>query len=186
MRSTLLILLAIALLTSLAWGQQPQSVGPTHVVYATKMDVSAPLRDLAKPIEPWEFGTPDREIPNHPPHDFPQGPVSLDGALQTGQASRTLGPPTLNFDGVNNNCGCLPPDTNMDVGPNHIVQTVNIHFDIFDKSGNSLMGVTPMNSLWSGFGGGCEFGNNGAPTVNYDELADRWVIQLAEFTVAQC
>ena len=74
----------------------------------------------------------------------------------------------------------------MDVSASHIVQTVNIHFDIFDRSGNSLMGVTPMNSLWAGFGGGCEFGNDGDPTVNYDEAADRWVIEQFDFANAQC
>ncbi|MCH7678410.1 T9SS type A sorting domain-containing protein [candidate division KSB1 bacterium] len=186
MRHLLSILFITLLLASMAWGQEPQSVGPTHVTYPTKIDISKPLRDLARPFEEWESGTLDREVRNHPPHDFPQCPEGLDGALQTAPATRTLGPPTLNFEGVNNNCGCLPPDTNMDVGPNHIIQTVNIHFDIFDKSGNSLMGVTPMNSLWSGFGGGCEFGNDGDPTVNYDEAADRWIIEQFDFATAQC
>ena len=110
MRHLLSILFITVLLASLAWGQQPQSVGPTHVTYPTKVDISEPLRDLARPGQEWEFGTPVREMPNHPPHDFPQGPEGLDAALQTAHAGRTLGPPTLNFEGVNNNCGCLPPD----------------------------------------------------------------------------
>lgn len=114
MRFLLAILFITVLLASLAWGQQ--SVGPTHIIYPSKMDISAPLRDLAKPIENWEL-LPEREIPNRPSRKIQQGPVSLDGALQTAAAGRTFGPPTLNFEGLDNTCNCFPPDPNYGCWP---------------------------------------------------------------------
>src|SRR5256886_16592283 len=69
-----------------------------------------------------------------------------------------------------------PPDTNGDVGPNHYVQTVNTDFAIFNKSGTAIYGPVAINTLWSGFGGGCQSNNDGDPTVIYDPISDRWVI----------
>src|SRR5919106_186517 len=64
--------------------------------------------------------------------------------------------------------GTLPPDTVGDVGPKHYIQMVNTAFAIYDKNGNLLVGPTPINALWSGFGGACETQNNGDPIVRYD------------------
>ena len=70
----------------------------------------------------------------------------------------------------------------MAVGPNHVVTMANLHFQIFDKSGNSLFGPAANNTLWSGFGGPCQIENAGDPVVLYDQLADRWL--LSQFTSA--
>ncbi|MEA3292208.1 MAG: CARDB domain-containing protein [Pseudomonadota bacterium] len=83
--------------------------------------------------------------------------------------------PGVNFEGIPAT-GSLPPDTVGDVGPNHYVQTVNTALAIYDKSGNLLAGPTPINALWSGFGGPCETQNRGDPVVRYDHLADRWLV----------
>jgi hypothetical protein len=53
---------------------------------------------------------------------------------------------------------------------------VNTVFAIYDKQGNLLAGPSPINTLWSGFGGPCETENNGDPIVRYDHLADRWLL----------
>ena len=61
-------------------------------------------------------------------------------------------PPLLTFlgtDRVTSGCNCRPPDTNGDVGPNHYVQTVNIGFRVFDKSGNPLTPFTTYNSFFA-------------------------------------
>ena len=53
--------------------------------------------------------------------------------------------PLLTFDGVSaaqSGCGCFPPDSNGDVGPNHYVNAVNSAFRVFDKSGNPLSRMT--------------------------------------------
>jgi uncharacterized repeat protein (TIGR01451 family) len=103
-----------------------------------------------------------------------------------------LAPTTLlNFDGVGNGfTGPLgtftvtgaPSDANGRVGPNHYVQTVNTDFAIFNKSGTAIYGPAPVNTLWSGFGGGCETNNDGDPVVLYDPIADRWLI--SQFSVS--
>ena len=61
-----------------------------------------------------------------------------------------------------------------------MVTMANLHFQIFDKSGNSLFGPAANNTLWSGFGGPCQTENAGDPVVLYDQLADRWI--LTQFT----
>ena len=61
-------------------------------------------------------------------------------------------PPLLTFDGINSAqslCGCFPPDTNGDVGPNHYVETTNVSIKIFDKNGNTLSGPTSFNSFFA-------------------------------------
>ena len=90
--------------------------------------------------------------------------------------------PIITFDGNSNLCGCSPPDPNGAVGPNHVVTMANLHFQIFDKSGNSLFGPAANNTLWSGFGGDCQTDNAGDPVVLYDQLADRWI--LTQFTTS--
>ena len=69
-----------------------------------------------------------------------------------------------------------PPDPNGDIGPNHYLQLVNSSLAVFDRSGNALYGPVLINTLWRGFGGGCETSTDGDPTVKYDRRADRWII----------
>ena len=63
--------------------------------------------------------------------------------------------PLLTFDGITaaqSGCGCFPPDSNGDVGPNHYVNAVNSSFRVFDKSGNPLTPATTFNSLFAPLG----------------------------------
>jgi hypothetical protein len=102
-----------------------------------------------------------------------------DGALQTGAGASTepSAPSVLaNFEGVNNVNGVLPPDPTGDIGPNHYVQMVNLSFAIWDRAGNKLYGPADTSTLWQGFGGPCETSNDGDPIVQYDHLADRWMM----------
>jgi hypothetical protein len=75
-----------------------------------------------------------------------------------------------------------PPDTDGDVGPNHYFQLVNTDFAIFNKSGTAILGPVPTNTIWSGFGGGCQSNNDGDGNVLYDPIANRWVI--SQFSVS--
>ena len=78
---------------------------------------------------------------------------------------------------MGNTCGCAPPDSDGDVGPNHYVEAVNESIKIFDKNGNTLSGPTSYNSFFSGLTGTpCANANDGDPFVLYDQVADRWVI----------
>jgi Bacterial Ig domain len=105
-----------------------------------------------------------------------------DGALQlsSGPLVNTVSGP--GFEGVDAS-GFAPPDTNMAVGPNHIVQWVNVRFAIFNKSGIMLPGYPkPGNAFWQGFGGPCESRNDGDPIIQYDVVADRWI--ATQFTAS--
>ena len=72
----------------------------------------------------------------------------------------------------------VPPDPNIAVGPNHIVQWVNNAFMVFDKSGAPLM-QAPVDdaTFWGGVYGTCyQFGGFSDPIVQYDRVANRWVV----------
>src|SRR5437867_8942389 len=109
--------------------------------------------------------------------DYPSFQSVLDGAFQS---IPSIPPPLLTFDGINfstSGCGCYPPDTNGDVGPNHYVATVNTGFRVYDKLGNPLAPFTTYNSFFAPLvGTPCQNLNRGDPFAFYDQLADRWVV----------
>jgi hypothetical protein len=111
--------------------------------------------------------------------------VGLPSALAEIKAS-TNGTP------VDPNARVAPPDTTGDVGPNHYVQWVNLRYAIYtltrnannEISGFNLVPGFPKNGnvVWQGFGGRCQSDNDGDPIVQYDQLADRWI--LTQFAVS--
>jgi uncharacterized repeat protein (TIGR01451 family) len=82
--------------------------------------------------------------------------------------------PILNFPGVQS--GSSPPDDTGDVGPSHFLQGDNgpggSRVTIYDKSGNQLAQFN-MESLATT--GPCSNGYCD-PIIQYDEMADRWLI----------
>lgn len=144
-------------------------------------DTSPPLRSM-RPILTRQ---PDRQEPDN---ENPILPGKLKGASVVDTVVKSItGPfamptPMLNFDGMYNVWGPLPPDTNGDVGPNHYVQNVNSGISIYTKAGALLWGPANTNTLWQGFGGPCETRNDGDGIVLYDPLADRW--NISQFTSA--
>ena len=119
-------------------------------------------------------------------HPLPQTPSRepsdpIQAVRQIVQAV-TMPTPSLTFGGITSaasGCGCLPPDTHGDVGPNHYIQAVNSSIKIFDKTGATLSGPTTYNSFFSAMGAGTPCGinqNRGDGFVFYDHLADRWVV----------
>jgi hypothetical protein len=165
----------------------PDDSGP-----AVQSDVSPPLTQLAIGVTP----EPDKKDKKEKKKD---GMLPLHGGSQAAtdpalQASAGTGAaPTLglDFEGVGQgftgpagtySVNSAPPDPNGAVGPNNYVQIVNEAFAIFDKSGTAIYGPVPTNTLWSGFGGGCQSNNDGDATVVYDRAADRWVFQ--QFSVS--
>src|SRR5215469_15381025 len=90
----------------------------------------------------------------------------------------------LSFDGIPG--GALtPPDPNMAVGPNHIVQIVNARWSVYDKAGNLYAGFPKtLASIWTNLGLPCA-ANAGDPIAQYDRLADRWFLsELGAFSKA--
>jgi hypothetical protein len=149
------------------------------VMPVVKFAVSPPLRSMTPLIakECTLRENEDRDILANLP---PLGPVVPDPVVQRVLGRIGIPAPIISFDGNSNLCGCSPPDPNGAVGPNHVVTMANLHFQIFDKSGNSLFGPAANNTLWAGFGGDCQTDNSGDPVVIYDQLADRWL--LSQFT----
>jgi len=160
-----------------------------RLIHELKHDVSAPLAELDRmtPAQPHRFSPRLLKIlPTGPTVNAPSYPVP-DAALQ-----HTALPPVaanlgLNIDGLGQGqYGFLldfsPPDTNGAVGATQYVQWVNAELAVFDKvTGALVVGPTDGNALWAGFGGGCEANNDGDPVVQYDKMANRWV--LTQFSI---
>ncbi|HLF55350.1 MAG TPA: carboxypeptidase-like regulatory domain-containing protein [Thermoanaerobaculia bacterium] len=75
----------------------------------------------------------------------------------------------------------LPPDTNHDVGPSHIVETTNLLVRVYDKSGAPATAPFRMSTLFLPLGGICSTHDDGDPIVLYDPLADRWLLSQFAF-----
>jgi len=159
---------------------QQSSNGPV-VIKSIQNDKSARLSQI--PVIRPEKSRPDpdlnelRTLGNRGPKNQPPS-LTIDPVIQDSFSAPTanIASTLQNFEGVNNVNGVLPPDTNGDVGPNHYMQWVNLSFAIYSKSGALLYGPAAGNTLWSGFGGACQSTNDGDPIVQYDHLADRWMV----------
>ena len=164
-----------------------QAPGPTTVRRDVHHDVSPPLLEMIRNVRPGNHeereAEPRRSIPL-PPGFTPlfDDPVRLQNPLAF---SPQL---ALNFEGLGDGqynfwVEYVPPDTNGAVGLTQYVQWVNTYFAVFDKRTGALVaGPAPGNSLWTGFGGGCDNNNDGDPIVLFDKLANRWV--MGQFSVS--
>src|SRR5437762_4041687 len=103
-----------------------QMVGPARIDQDLRTLPEVPPgpkieRPLLKPgLHGTETRTGSEETPS-----FPQFQSLLGKILQP---VPNMPPPLLTFDGISSAesfCGCIPPDTNGDVGPNHYVETTN-------------------------------------------------------------
>ncbi|MDD5276419.1 MAG: hypothetical protein PHR16_10100 [Methylovulum sp.] len=89
-----------------------------------------------------------------------------------------------------------PPDPTLAVGSTQIVQWVNTQLAVYDKTGNPLLpapGFINGNVIWAGLpaGGLCHDFNRGDPMVQYDQIANRWILTQFAFNAtrtlnAQC
>src|SRR5262249_31343210 len=157
-------------------------VDPAATPTLVKWDLSPPLRDI--PPVPSE-GLFERERERHPPILRPATPWFVDPVAQTFALPPLVPSPIANFDGIGDgfvgpagqfNLQADPPDTNGDVGPNHYMQSVNISFAVFSKTGTPLYGPASIHTVWAGFGGVCETTDDGDPLVKYDSIGDRWIL----------
>jgi hypothetical protein len=165
------------------------------VIKASHNDVSPPLSEMVIGGSSNSGGS-DSQTP----------PARSTGAMITNPnsdpvAAPLAGPLTgvtafLNFDGQsaqdNRNLfgfAFVPPDTNGAVGATQFVQMVNVTIAVYDKSSGALqLGPAAIHTLWSGFGGLCEFGggtplfaDGGDPVVLYDHLAGRWLVTQLQY-----
>ncbi|HRQ63285.1 MAG TPA: hypothetical protein PKZ76_00215 [Xanthomonadaceae bacterium] len=84
---------------------------------------------------------------------------------------------SLDFNDCCGGGGNVPPDPELAVGLSHVIAVVNVAFEIYDKSGTSLVGPITLSSFFSALGGSsCTAGGPFDPNVLYDEEADRYMI----------
>ncbi|MEO6222230.1 MAG: hypothetical protein ABIP90_03200 [Vicinamibacterales bacterium] len=158
---------------------QGVAAGPPEWVNAVRHDTSKPLKDILP--KPAVSTRADFEVKKAMP---PAQGGQADGAVQQFITSALSASPGIGFDGVGEGnpqfafiVNSAPPDTTGEVGLTQYVQWVNTSFAVFDKAtGTRLYGPAGGNTIWSGFGGDCETRNDGDPIVQYDQLADRWVM----------
>ncbi len=154
-----------------------------------------PLRDMFDRVVPGQArGGRDFE----PGHPLPVGSTNPPGADPL--AGRGEGNPLATAvpraftegTGIDPNRRVAPPDTTGDLGLTHYVQWVNLRYAVYtvQRSGGTITGFTLANGfpkngnvVWQGFGGPCEQYNDGDPIVQYDQLADRWI--LTQFAVSK-
>lgn len=184
-------LISVQAQSDTALRQRAEISFPTHHDKTAK-----PLREM--------FDTGERPGPIRGGKDFEPGrPHPVDNKLTPftdSLAERGVGSPSAlaeikastNGVPVDPNARVAPPDTTGDVGPNHYVQWVNLRYSIYtltrgansEITGFNLVPGFPKNGnvVWQGFGGRCQSDNDGDPIVQYDQLADRWI--LTQFAVS--
>lgn len=156
------------------------------VIHAIAHDVSPALSSI--PPVPRIAGVkrvvPNKRIPL--PEQLADAVAMRDAAIQSSAPVMSAPSVGKNIEGIGDtNYSILysPPDTNGDVGLTQYVQTVNVGLAVWDKaSGAMTYGPVDINTLWSGFGGGCQGNNDGDAVVKYDKAANRWVI--SQFSVS--
>jgi len=157
-----------------------------EVIQANHQDESQPLKNIA-PLAP--DSKREREHPLHPIHPLQaNGTPPPDGALQENANQAIATSAGLNFEGLGQGAygfspDAAPPDTNASVGDTQVVEWVNESFAVFNKTTGALVyGPAAGNTIWSGFGGGCQTNNDGDPVVHYDRIAKRWI--FTQFSVS--
>jgi hypothetical protein len=184
----LLLMIALPMVAPAALAQTGVSTGPTTIRRDVHHDVSQPLSEMIKNAPPPSLEM--REVEPMKLIPLPPG-LSLnqeDPVRQTSTVNLPTPPISQSFEGLGNgqygfSVTGAPPDTEGTVGATQYVQWVNTSFAIFNKSTGALTsGPTAGNTLWSGFGGGCQTNNDGDPIVLYDKLAQRWI--FSQFSVS--
>ena len=186
------LLISIGDLRSAAFAQEtsegPSIEGPVEGLIGPAVEMNSDLRDLLiegrrqRELEPIEVPLhrvpfPELAPATHGDVETQLAPSNSVGAFKTKKSA--LSKPNPNFDGISlfdPGAFFVPHDTNGDVGPNHYVQTVNSSIAVFDKHGNTLAGPLPLSALFAPLGGSCVVGFPIDPIVNYDPLADRWLV----------
>lgn len=159
---------------------------------ANGAEVSSAVRhDLSRPLRSMNVASPSAaNLTERPLRRLNAGQGNgPDAAQQTSTGSAVSLTNSTGFEGVGRgqygfSVQYAPPDTVGAVGATQYVQWVNTYLAVFNKSTGAIVTGFPKpgNAVWSGFGGGCEANNDGDPIVQYDKIANRWI--LTQFSVS--
>ncbi len=142
----------LLVLVALSWCTTSAQVSSSPQVFnAINHDTSPPLREMAEsPLfpTPWTNGViPLKKIePKYPDHR------QADPSLQSVMGSTGISAIVQSWDGVSA-LNYAPPDNSGDVSPNYYMEMVNVRFQIWDKTGTSLLGPLNLGTLWANFPG---------------------------------
>jgi centrosomal CEP192-like protein len=176
------LIVCLALTSALAFAQNVQT--KTTVTYPSGFAVSRALSEM--PID--EIASQSGVLPVRPtrPGPLPGAPVIEDPALQKEVLPNVGAIKGVDFDGVGA-AGFAPSDSDMAVGPNHILEGVNVRLAVFSKTGTLLAGPTNFTTFFAALGAPCGQGASD-PIMLYDRMADRWLVSDVGIggTFAQC
>lgn len=175
MSGRLFIAVVVVSLTGLAVAQNPTSAQRPTLISSTPYRSPA-VREM--PPQGRRSGPPREVAERRPPHRPSAGAADrvVQGAPTTAAAAQALS----QWEGLGAGypgftVTALPPDTNMAVGPNHIVQWVNNAFVVFDKAGRQVVAPVSDSTFWGN--STCnQLGGYSDPVVQYDRAADRWLV----------
>ncbi len=194
MRKIISVFLLLALALSVAPPSIPAQakappIGDVEVSASVYSDVSGPVSSLTGDAPTASSAKEKKQKPLKVMPNQGNALKQPDGALQTSPGPLVATTGGLNIAGVGSGdygfaVNSAPPDTNGAVGATQYVQWVNTSFAVFDKTTGAIAAGFPKagNSIWAGFGGGCQTNNDGDPIVQYDKLANRWI--LTQFSVS--
>jgi hypothetical protein len=169
-----ILILGGLVLATLAYAQTNKS--KTIETYPSGFAISQRVSDL--PIEQSIRVEEQIHEPGPSPLRSRAGENSLqeDPVVQKEAEALVSAVPGVSFSGIPSP-GYVPSDSNLAVGPNDIVEVVNVQFAVYSKTGATLAGPTNIQTLFSPLGGVCA-GTVGDPVVLYDRPANRWVISM--------
>jgi len=182
--SNFLILFILSLLP--IYSSYGQAIKPNKVSTAIYHDVIGPIKDFpaltAEELAAEEFEEKIERNEELKERKYPYAATALpkgpDPIWQKAMGSVSSGNREIieNFNGQSSYSN--PPDDNGTIGMNHYMQTINVKYTIYDKSGNLLAGPTNLNTLFEGVPGASR--NDGDPIVIFDEQIGRFFV--AEFS----
>jgi Bacterial Ig-like domain (group 3) len=124
---------------------------------------------------------PPREIPLYRPPVRPRPGTVADPVLQTSTSTAATAQTLGQWEGLGEGypgftVTAVPPDPNIAVGPNHIVQWVNNALVIFDKQGRQVQAPVSDSTFWGVLSTCYQGGGFSDPIIQYDRAADRWLV----------
>jgi hypothetical protein len=163
-----------------------QASGP-YPVALDKLPPQAVGPDLSKMVELRDKGRIEKPIPEAAAEKLRAKALLLPPAAMVQRADQAVGSgpepiattgngfDSLDYTDCCGGSGNVPADSELAVGPNHIIAVVNVAFEIYDKSGNLLQGPTTFASF---FAGTPNCSGVFDPNVIYDEAEDRFILAI--------
>lgn len=194
-------IITMGLLACLASGTASAQQADTVVLPMQYLGVSQPLYDLGlqqqQALVLQGFLTPTEMIQKHGPLiEEIETPSALSTSMaaptqaynQTSASAPVSASAGANFEGPGAGMPGFvmtgaPPDTTLAVGPNHVIGWVNSMYAVMTKTG-TVLSLVNGNTPFAGVGGLCETTNKGDPILQYDRLADRWILSQFAFAVS--